>query len=145
MNKAYHLLFLLLFLARPLQAADQDTEQQLYQRDMRASQAQQQAILSALPAEQLAPSPQGQLPVTLAVSAKALHQAVRAQNWPLAQRLLQHYQGFGDADPLLSYFAQGALARSAGDLAGATQAYRMLLGLQPSFTAAKLELAPVAF
>ncbi|BAV99807.1 surface lipoprotein assembly modifier [Lysobacter enzymogenes] len=77
--------------------------------------------------------------------AAALYQAVGARQWPRARRLLQGYRALPQRDRMLELYAQGALARADGDLAGAERDYRALLELQADFLPARLELARVLF
>ncbi|WP_411851126.1 surface lipoprotein assembly modifier [Stenotrophomonas sp. LGBM10] len=76
---------------------------------------------------------------------QALYLALQHQQWAAAQRFLAEYLTLEDRDPLLVYYAQGALARVAGRYAAAADAYRALLAAQPGFLPARLELARVLF
>lgn len=76
---------------------------------------------------------------------QALYISVLRKQWTDVRRFLQAYLALGDRDPMLVYYAQGALAREAGQLDAAENHYRDLLGLQPAFLPGRLELARVLF
>lgn len=76
---------------------------------------------------------------------QALYISVARKQWPDARRFLTAYRGLGDRDPMLVLYAEGALARQAGDLAAAEARYRELLALQPDFLPGQLELARILF
>lgn len=76
---------------------------------------------------------------------QALYISVARKQWPDARRFLNAYRGLGDRDPMLVLYAEGALARQAGDLAAAEARYRALLALQPDFLPGQLELARILF
>ena len=76
---------------------------------------------------------------------QALYVAVARHQWADVRRFLKPYLAFADHDPLLVLYAEGALARQAGDLRAAEAHYRALLGLRADFLPARLELARVLF
>lgn len=76
---------------------------------------------------------------------KALYIAVMRKQWPDVRRFLKAYLALPAHDPMLVLYAQGALARTDGDLTAAERDYRALLALQPHFLPGQLELARVLF
>lgn len=76
---------------------------------------------------------------------RALYIALQRQDWPGAARLLEAYRCFADRDPMLTRYAEGALARAQGDLEKAEARYRALLALRGDFLPGQLELARVLF
>ena len=76
---------------------------------------------------------------------RALYIFVQRQDWPGAARFLDAYLRFAARDPMLVAYAEGGLARAAGDLDEAEARYRALLGLQDNFLPGQLALARVLF
>ena len=76
---------------------------------------------------------------------RALYISVQRQDWPGAARFLDAYLRFEDRDPMLVAYAEGGLARAAGDFDEAEARYRALLELQGDFLPGQLELARVLF
>jgi outer membrane protein len=76
---------------------------------------------------------------------EALYIAVARRQWADARRFLKAYLTLPARDPMLVFYAEGALARQARDLASAERHYRALLKLQPDFLPGRLELARVLF
>ena len=74
---------------------------------------------------------------------QALYLSLQHQQWQAAAAFLAEYIELPGHDPLLRHYAQGALARVAGDHSRAAQAYEALLAAQPDFLPARLELARV--
>ncbi|WP_423176957.1 tetratricopeptide repeat protein, partial [Stenotrophomonas maltophilia group sp. CASM10] len=74
---------------------------------------------------------------------QALYLSLQHQQWPAAAAFLAEYIELPGHDPLLRHYAQGALARVAGDHPRAAQEYEALLAAQPDFLPARLELARV--
>ncbi|WP_313413427.1 porin family protein [Stenotrophomonas sp.] len=74
---------------------------------------------------------------------QALYLSLQHQQWPAAAAFLAEYIELPGHDPLLRHYAQGALARVAGDHSRAAQEYEALLAAQPDFLPARLELARV--
>ncbi|WP_245653402.1 surface lipoprotein assembly modifier [Sphingomonas pituitosa] len=76
---------------------------------------------------------------------EALYIAVARRQWADARRFLKAYLALPERDRMLVFYAEGALARQARDLASAERYYRALLALQPDFLPGLLELARVLF
>ena len=76
---------------------------------------------------------------------RALYLAIQRQDWPGAARFLEVYLRFEDRDLMLVAYAEGGLARAAGDLDEAEARYHELLELQDDFLPGQLELARVLF
>lgn len=74
---------------------------------------------------------------------QALYLSLQHQQWQAAAAFLSEYIELPGHDPLLRHYAQGALARVAGDHRGAAREYEALLEAQPDFLPARLELARV--
>lgn len=74
---------------------------------------------------------------------QALYLSLQHQQWQAAAAFLSEYIELPGHDPLLRHYAQGALARVAGDHRGAAREYEALLEAQPGFLPARLELARV--
>lgn len=74
-----------------------------------------------------------------------LYQTVEARQWSKARQLLARYRSLADHDPMLELYANGAVARSQGDLREAERSYRALLDKQSDFLPGRLELARVLF
>jgi len=74
---------------------------------------------------------------------QALYLSLQHQQWPAAAAFLAEYIELPGHDPLLRHYAQGALARVAGDHPRAAREYEALLAAQPDFLPARLELARV--
>lgn len=74
---------------------------------------------------------------------QALYLSLQHQQWQDAAAFLSEYIELPGHDPLLRHYAQGALARVAGDHRGAAREYEALLEAQPDFLPARLELARV--
>lgn len=74
---------------------------------------------------------------------RALYLSLQQQQWQAAAAFLSEYIELPGHDPLLRHYAQGALARVAGDHARAAREYQRLLATQPDFLPARLELARV--
>lgn len=74
---------------------------------------------------------------------QALYLSLQHQQWPAAQAFLHEYIDLPGHDPLLRHYAQGALARVAGEHHRAALEYEALLARQPDFLPARLELARV--
>lgn len=75
----------------------------------------------------------------------ALYVSIARRRWADARRFLAVYRALPDREPGLILYAEGGLAREAGDLAGAERAYRALVAAQPDFLPGRLELARVLF
>jgi len=76
---------------------------------------------------------------------QALYVSVIRRQWADVRRFLDAYRALKNRDPMLVHYAQGALAREAGNLRAAEGYYRELLDLQPDFLLGRLELARVLF
>lgn len=76
---------------------------------------------------------------------QALYLALQAQHWQAAAQFLAEYLTLPGREVTLVHYAQGALARVAGDYRQAEREYRALLVLQPQFLPGRLELARVLF
>jgi len=76
---------------------------------------------------------------------QALYISIARKQWQDVRRFLDAYRRLEDRDPMLFLYAEGALARQAGDLATAEARYRALLALQADFLPARLELARILF
>lgn len=76
---------------------------------------------------------------------RALYLALQNKQWSAVRYFLDEYLTLPDRDPLLVHYAQGAVARLAGDYARAEREYRALLQLKPDFLPGRLELARVLF
>ncbi len=76
---------------------------------------------------------------------RALYLSITRKQWRDVRRFLASYQKLAGHDPMLILYAQGGLAREAGDLAEAEQHYRALLKIKPDFLPGQLELARVLF
>lgn len=74
---------------------------------------------------------------------QALYLSLQHQQWGAAQRFLDEYIELPGHDPLLRHYAQGGLARMAGNHHRAANEYEALLAAQPDFLPARLELARV--
>lgn len=74
---------------------------------------------------------------------QALYLSLQHQQWQAAAAFLSEYIELPGHDPLLRHYAQGALARVAGDHRSAAREYEALLEAQPDFLPARLELARV--
>jgi len=74
---------------------------------------------------------------------QALYLSLQHQQWQAAAAFLDEYIELSGHDPLLRHYAQGALARVAGDHHRAAREYEALLTAQPDFLPARLELARV--
>ncbi|MGF6416733.1 hypothetical protein ABH900_000194 [Stenotrophomonas sp. AN71] len=74
---------------------------------------------------------------------QALYLSLQHQQWQAAAAFLDEYLELPGHDPLLRHYAQGALARVAGDHRRAAREYEALLAAQPDFLPARLELARV--
>lgn len=74
---------------------------------------------------------------------QALYLSLQHQQWQAAAAFLGEYIELPGHDPLLRHYAQGALARVAGDHRSAAREYEALLEAQPDFLPARLELARV--
>ena len=74
---------------------------------------------------------------------QALYLSLQHQQWGAAQRFLDEYIELPGHDPLLRHYAQGGLARVAGNHRRAANEYEALLAAQPDFLPARLELARV--
>src|SRR5262249_32499753 len=74
---------------------------------------------------------------------QALYLSLQHQQWGAAQRFLDEYIELPGHDPLLRHYAQGSLARVAGNHRRAASEYEALLQAQPDFLPARLALARV--
>lgn len=75
----------------------------------------------------------------------ALYLTTQRKQWADARRFLNAYIALPDHDPMLVHYAQGALARQAGDYRRAEREFRALLDRQADFLPGRLELARVLF
>lgn len=77
--------------------------------------------------------------------AKALYLAVMQKQWLKATVYLEHYKKYVGYDRALTDFAEGAVARSQGQLKLAEQKFQSSLKQQPHNLICELELARVLF
>lgn len=140
-----------LCLSLPFSQADEDTELRLQQRNTLTDQRREKALLKD---ELDAPGDEAQLVINgqiyraennLNSLGQALYLSVQHQQWHAADGFLQRYLALPGHDSMLVHYAQGALARSRGQLVAAEREYRALLRLQPNFLPGQLELARVLF
>ncbi|WP_137898122.1 surface lipoprotein assembly modifier [Sphingomonas sp. 2SG] len=75
----------------------------------------------------------------------ALYVSIVRRRWPDVRRFLATYRALPGHEDGLILYAEGGLAREAGDMAGAERAYRALVAAQPDFLPGRLELARVLF
>ncbi|MGB0894224.1 MAG: tetratricopeptide repeat protein, partial [Parashewanella sp.] len=76
---------------------------------------------------------------------RALYLAVQHKIWPAVKAFLPRYLSHVTHDLMLVLYAEGGLARHAGNFELAESKYRQLLLLKPDFLLAQLELARVLF
>ncbi|MBJ9984727.1 DUF560 domain-containing protein [Acinetobacter sp. S40] len=77
--------------------------------------------------------------------AKALYLAVMQKQWGKVTIYLEHYKKYVDYDRALTDFAEGAVARSQGQLKWAELKFQSSLNQQPNNLICELELARVLF
>ncbi|MEA1084437.1 surface lipoprotein assembly modifier [Sphingomonas sp. CD22] len=75
----------------------------------------------------------------------ALYVSITRRRWADVRRFLARYRTLPGHEDGLILYAEGGLAREAGDMAGARRAYRALVAVQPDFLPGRLELARVLF
>lgn len=75
----------------------------------------------------------------------ALYVSIMRRRWPNVRRFLAAYRALPGHEDGLILYAEGCLAREAGDMAGAQRAYRALVAVQPDLLPGRLELARVLF
>ena len=140
-----------LFLAPTASAADQDTNLRLNQTiDYRATKQERELLKDELPGDGTAPllTIDGQtysVGNNLNELGHAVYLSVQRQQWPQARDYLKRYIALPGHDPMLTAYANGALARADGNLDKAECDYRELLAIQPDFLPGRLELARVQF
>ena len=140
------LLLVLLLAAGDACAQQEDLRRVLEQGSELRHQQQDQQRLQQVEAERPTITIDGQtLRVQRTVDdlGQALYLSLQHQQWNAARRFLAEYIELPGHDPLLRHYAQGALARVAGDPATAAHEYQALLAVQPDFLPARLELARV--
>lgn len=75
----------------------------------------------------------------------ALYISIMRRRWADVRRFLPAYRTLPGREEGLILYAEGGLAREAGDMTGAERAYRALVAAQPDFLPGRLELARVLF
>ncbi|MEE1867550.1 surface lipoprotein assembly modifier [Pseudomonas auratipiscis] len=142
--------FLLMFTTAGF-AADQDTSLRLNQSiEYRANQQEREFLKDELPNDTAAPllNINGQnysVGNNLDELGRAVYLSIERQQWLHAKDYLKRYTTLPGHDPMLTAYANGALARADGDLEKAEHYYRQLLGMQADFLPGRLELARVLF
>ncbi|WP_133405989.1 porin family protein [Parashewanella tropica] len=145
------LISLLSFLIANAYANDEDTQLRLEQQAEQGLQKKEQAILQDEMAREARDSKLTINGRTYHVNnnvnelGRALYLAVQHKMWPAVKEFLPRYQAIVTHDLMLVLYAEGGLARHAGNLTQAENKYRQLLILKPDFILAKLELARVLF
>ena len=143
--------FLLLFMAPAVFAADQDTSLRLNQTiEYRANQQERELLKDELPSDGAPPllNIDGQaysVGNNLDELGRAVYLSIERQQWPQARDYLKRYTALPGHDPMLTAYAKGGLARADGNLEQAESYYRQLLALQGDFLPGRLELARVLF
>ncbi|MEG0862042.1 MAG: surface lipoprotein assembly modifier [Pseudomonas sp.] len=142
---------LLMFLTPAALAADQDTSLRLNQTiEYRANQQEREFLKDELPNDTAAPllNIDGQnysVGNNLDELGRAVYLSIARQQWLHAKDYLKRYTALPGHDPMLTTYANGALARAEGDLEQAERYYRQLLAMQSDFLPGRLELARVLF
>lgn len=142
---------LLMFTTQAALAADQDTSLRLNQSiEYRANQQEREFLKDELPNDTAAPllTIDGQsysVGNNLDELGRAVYLSIERQQWLHAKDYLQRYTALPGHDPMLTAYANGALARASGDLDQAEDYYRQLLAMQADFLPGRLELARVLF
>lgn len=142
---------LLMFSTPAALAADQDTSLRLNQTiEYRANQQEREFLKDELPNDTAAPllNIDGQnysVGNNLDELGRAVYLSIERQQWLQAKDYLKRYTALPGHDPMLTTYANGALARADGDLEHAEHYYRQLLAMQSDFLPGRLELARVLF
>ena len=142
---------LLMFTTQAALAADQDTSLRLNQSiEYRANQQEREFLKDELPNDTAAPllTIDGQsysVGNNLDELGRAVYLSIERQQWLHAKDYLKRYTALPGHDPMLTAYANGALARAGGDLDQAEDDYRQLLAMQADFLPGRLELARVLF
>lgn len=136
-----------LFLLSPTALADQDTNLRLNQSiEYRAKRQERQLLEGAEAGTTLVIDGQAyRVEDNLDDLGRALYVSVQRQQWADVVAFRARYIALPGHDRMLLAYADGALARSRGDLDAAEAHYRQLLAMQGDFLPGQLELARVLF
>ncbi|WP_060493362.1 MULTISPECIES: surface lipoprotein assembly modifier [unclassified Pseudomonas] len=147
-SRLHYVLLLSLPLSFPLTAlADQDTNLRLNQSiEYRANRQERELLKDEIAGTTLVIDGQTyRVENNLDDLGRALYVSVQRQQWAAVTAFRARYVALSGHDRMLLAYADGALARSRGDLEQAEAHYRQLLTLQGDFLPGQLELARVLF